>query len=482
MEDQNIIVIKRPVIEMQKSVIKSLKQNSYVEIVEPNYIYRINTITANDPLLPKLWGMQNTGQQDSAGRSGTPGVDIGATEAWNIQTGSKEVIVAVIDTGVNYNTTDLIQNIWTNEAEKNGKEGVDDDGNGFVDDIYGYNFFAGNGDPMDDHGHGTHCSGTIGAKGNDGQGIVGVAWNVRIMALKFLGQDGSGSLEAAIRAIDYATKNGAKIMSNSWGGGAYSETLKQAIQRANKAGAIFIAAAGNESNNNDSSPAYPASYNVPNVLSVAAIDNGGELASFSNFGKATVHVAAPGVNIYSTTKNGYESWSGTSMATPHVSGIAVLLYSEFPEMTNIEVRNRIIETVKLTPGLRRKASSRGVANAYLALMNIKTPEDVNDPEKWAFKSVDVSTPHPYKEKSNETYEVKVDGAKEVAIYFEKFKTEAKYDTVKLIDSTGKEVDVYSGENDDTISAVISGDSVKIIFKSDATDNSYGFDISKIYYR
>jgi len=480
--DQNIVVIKRPVIETQKSAMNKLMNNEDVQIVEPNYIYRMNSVSANDPLLPKLWGMQNTGQQDPTGQPGIAGVDIGATEAWNIQTGSNDVVVAIIDTGVNYNTEDLVQNIWTNEAELNGKEGVDDDGNGYIDDIHGFNFITNKGDSMDDHGHGSHCAGTIGARGNDGKGIVGVSWNVKIMGVKFLSKEGSGSLEDAIKAIDYATKNGAKILNNSWGGGSYSELLKEAIVRSNKAGALFVAAAGNESNNNDSNPSYPATYDVPNVLSVAAVDNRGQMASFSNYGKSKVHVAAPGVNIYSTTNRGYESWSGTSMATPHVTGIAALLAAEFPEMSNVEMRNRIIETAKPLAGVRGKVSSGGLANAFLALKNEKPPQDPNDPSSWATKNVEVSTPHPYKENFTATYEVKVDGAKEIAIYFKKFQTENKYDTVTILDSTGKQVDVYSGGNDDTISAVVSGSNAKIVFKSDTTETNYGFDITKVYYR
>lgn len=479
---QNIVVIKRPVMEKQVSVLNILKDNPAVEIVEPNYIYRVNAVTANDPLISKLWGLENTGQQDSIGQAGISGIDISAPAAWNIQTGSDDVLVAIIDTGVNYNTEDLVPNIWTNEAELNGQPGVDDDGNGYIDDIHGYNFITDKGDPLDDHGHGSHCAGTIGARGNDGKGIVGVNWNVKIMGVKFLSKDGSGSLESAIKAIDYATKNGAKILNNSWGGGAFSELLKQSIERSNAAGALFVAAAGNESNNNDSEPTYPATYDVPNVLSVAAIDNRGRMASFSNYGKTKVHVAAPGVNIYSTTLRGYESWSGTSMAAPHVSGISALLAAEFPDMKNTEIKTRIMETAKTNAGLRGKVKTQGIANAYTALMNQKPEPDRNDPSMWESKAVSISTPHPYKENFREIYNVKVDGAKEIAIYFDKLQVENKYDTVTLLDSKDQQVEVYSGHNDDMISAVIPGDSVKIIIKSDSTENDYGFDISKVYFR
>lgn len=481
---QNIVVIKRPVFEIQSNVVKSLSENPMVDIVEPNYIYRINK-TPNDPMLGQLWGMINTGQQDSQRRAGIAGVDIGAEQAWDITTGSKDVIVAVIDTGIDYNHADLKDNLWTNEAELNGKPGVDDDGNGIIDDIHGANFVDANkptGNPLDDHGHGSHCSGTIGATGDDGKGIVGVAWNVRIMGIKFLSASGSGSLDGALKGIDYATKMGAKIMSNSWGGGGYSETLKQAIERSNVAGALFVAAAGNESNNNDANPTYPATYDVPNVLSVAAIDNRGQIASFSNYGKTKVHVGAPGVNIYSSISGGgYDSWSGTSMATPHVSGMAVLLATNEPNLTNVEMKERIIATSKPIAGLRGK-SRGGLVNAYAMLTNTLPAPDPNDPINWQTVPVNISSAHPYKEKTNETYEVRVPGAKQIALYFSKFDTERDYDKIELFDANGKKVATISGKNDDSFSTPVDGEYVKIVFTSDDSVNRYGFDITKAAWR
>ncbi|WII72995.1 S8 family serine peptidase [Bdellovibrio sp. 22V] len=477
---QNIVVIKRPVFEIQSNVVKSLSQNPLVDIVEPNYIYRINR-APNDPMLGQLWGMINTGQQDSQRRAGIAGVDIGAEQAWDITTGSKDVIVAVIDTGLNYNHPDLKDNVWVNEAELNGQAGIDDDGNGIVDDIHGANFVNANaptGNPLDDHGHGSHCSGTIGATGNDGKGIVGVAWNVRIMGVKFLSASGSGSLDGALKGIDYATKMGAKIMSNSWGGGGYSETLKQAIERSNAAGALFVAAAGNESNNNDANPTYPATYDVPNVLSVAAVDNRGQIASFSNYGRNKVHVGAPGVNIVSSiTDSAYDSWSGTSMATPHVSGMAVLLATNEPNLTNVEMKNRIIATSKPVAGLRGKVKG-GMANAYAMLTNTLPEPDQNDPINWQTVPVSVSSAHPYKEKAKEEFEVRVPGAKQIALYFSKFDTERDYDKVELFDAKGNKVATISGKNDDSFSTPIDGEYVKIVFTSDDSVNRYGFDITK----
>lgn len=476
--------VKLNAVASEDAVIANIKNDPNVSIVEPNFIYRANYgfNKTNDPLFGKLWGLSNSGQPDSKGQVGTPGIDINATNAWKVQTGSSDVIVAVIDTGINYKSADLKDNMWINEKEKNGKKGVDDDGNGFVDDIYGWNFVKNSSDPLDDQGHGSHCSGTIGAKGNDGKGIVGVAWNTRLMALKFLDSNGSGSLENALKAIDYATKNGAKVLSNSWGGGGYSETLKQAIERSHQAGAIFIAAAGNESNNNDASPTYPASYDVPNVVSVAAIDNKGALANFSNYGKSLVHIGAPGVNIFSTTNKGYDSWSGTSMAAPHVSGVAALMFSQYPEMTNLQVKALMLKTAKTIKGLKNKVKTGGIIDAYAALMqNIPAP-DMNDPVNWQTVPYQLASEHPYKAETNNTWEISIPDAREVSIYFEKFQTEYRYDTLKLYDIEGNLIQTLTGNESDTFSEVIKGNYVKVVFETDKSQEQYGFDITKVAFR
>lgn len=481
--DYNIVVVKRPAVELLSFATKTLAENPLVEYVEPNYYYRISK-TPNDPMYSQLWGLKNIGQQDSERRTGVAGVDIGAEQAWDITTGSSDVVVAVIDTGVNYDARDLKPNMWTNIPEATGKAGVDDDGNGIIDDIHGAAFVGGkvSGNPMDDHGHGSHCSGTIGAAGNDGFGVAGVAWNVKIMGVKFLDANGGGSLEDALKSIDYATKMGAKILSNSWGGGGASQALMEAIQRSDAAGTLFVAAAGNESNNNDANPTYPATYNVPNVLSVAAMDNRGQIASFSNYGKQKVHVGAPGVNILSTTQTGYASWSGTSMAAPHVSGIAVLLASANPNMNGRDLKERIVSTSRPLPGLRSKVRSGGIANAYLALTNTMPQPDPADPVNWSSVAVSVSSAHPYQNKTTEEFEVSVPGAKEIALYFAKFDTERDYDLVEIYDEKGKKVETLSGRMDDSFSSTIQGSKAKIVFKSDDSVTKYGFDLTKVAYR
>lgn len=368
--DLNIAVIQRPTIEIPENAIQELKKNPYIQIVEPNYIYRANN-SPNDPLLKLQWGLINSGQPDSTKKPGVAGMDIGAEKAWNISTGSKDVIVAVIDSGVDYMNINLKSNIWKNQIEAKGKKGVDDDSNGVIDDIYGANFVQAASPTaitMDDFGHGTHCAGIIGAQGNDSHGVTGVAWSVRIMPVKFLNSMGGGSLDSAIAAVNYATKMGAHIFSNSWGGRGNSELLKMIIEKSNDAGALFVAAAGNDSTDNDTRPIYPASFDVANILSVTAIDNRGQLARFANYGKQSIDVAAPGANVYSTVlKNEYQYMSGTSMAAPFVAGAAVLLLAKEPELTALQIKERIMTTAKPLESLKGKIQS-GLLNTTNMLL------------------------------------------------------------------------------------------------------------------
>lgn len=466
-----------------RRAINSLNTLASVEIAEPNYIYRANKLP-NDPDLGKLWGLKNTGTADTAGARGVSGIDVGAEAAWDIQTGSKSVVVAVIDTGIDFSHPDLKAQAWVNDREKNGVAGVDDDGNGFVDDVHGYNFANNKGDATDDQGHGTHCAGTIGAKGNDGRGLVGVAWDVSMMAVKFLDKSGSGTLANAVKSIDYARQMGAHIMSNSWGGGGASAILKKAIEDANTAGILFVAAAGNESNNNDLSATYPAGYDVENVLSVAAIDNRGGLASFSNYGQRTVHVAAPGVNVISTIPGGkYDSYSGTSMATPHVSGIAALLMANDSTLSHLEMKKRIIESARPLYTLGSRVSSKGIADAYYALSGLTPPADPNDPSRLPnSKPYQFESEHPYKENTKLEHRIQIQGAKKIAIKFSRFETEVGYDTLSFFDGSGGLIGSLSGKQDDGItSPLIHGDTVIIKFRSDETVNAYGFAIDGVLY-
>lgn len=352
-----------------EALMQAYASRADVEYVEPNIIFHTQ-VTPNDPLFAELWGMNNVGQT-----GGTPDADIDGPEAWDRQTGSSSVIVASIDTGVDYNHPDLAANIWTNPGEIPGN-GIDDDGNGYVDDVRGWDFANNDNDPMDDQGHGTHTAGTIAAVGNNATGVTGVAWRAKIMPLKFLTASGSGTSLGAAQAILYAASMGAKISSNSWGGGGFSQTIENAINTANQSGMLFVTAAGNANANNDTTVSYPCNSTLPNVLCVAATDHNDQKASFSNYGAVNVDLGAPGVSILSTVptgtcslcnSSGYRYLSGTSMATPHVSGAAVLLRAQFSNLTPVAVKNLLMQSTDSIAGLSGKMVSGGRLNISKAL-------------------------------------------------------------------------------------------------------------------
>ena len=340
------------------------KTTGSVISAEPDFI-RQGLLVPNDPkyLDGTLWGMQQAND-----------ADIDAPEAWDVRTTATGIVVAVIDTGIRYTHQDLAANAWVNPGEIAGDR-IDNDGNGYVDDVRGIDAYNRDGDPMDDQGHGTHCAGTIGAVGNNGIGVAGVAWGVRLMALKFLSSTGSGTDSDAVICIDYARLKGAKILSCSWGGGGAGVSLQSAIERARNAGIFMVAAAGNESNNNDLYPSYPASYPSDNIISVAATTPADGIASFSNYGEASVDLGAPGSGIYSTvaTSDGaYATYSGTSMATPHVSGALALLAAQYPTDPYASLISRLLNGTDLIPALMGKTKA-GRLNLAKALFSTNSP-------------------------------------------------------------------------------------------------------------
>lgn len=283
---------------------------------------------------------------------------IGATQVWNDFRGSKDFVVAVIDTGIDYNHEDLSFNVWRNPNPKNN-------------DIAGYDFVHNDGLPYDDQGHGTHTSGTVGAVGGNGVGVSGVNQHVSIMGVKFLNSEGSGTSSDAVRSIDYAITNGAKVLSNSWGGPGDEENqiLLEAVKRAEAKGVLFIAAAGNEGADNDGSKAsYPAAFNTENMIAVAATDKGDKVPYWSNYGAKSVHLAAPGAAVYSTVPgNRYKSESGTSMACPHVAGAAALLWAKNPSWDFKKVKEVLLKTVDPVSSLSGKTITGGRLNVLNAL-------------------------------------------------------------------------------------------------------------------
>ncbi|MFW6064343.1 MAG: S8 family peptidase [Candidatus Natronoplasma sp.] len=344
----NMAEIKLPENADVMSSIEVLTRKDEVVNAEPNYLIETSEIP-NDPGYGSLWAMDN----------------IDAPKAWNTTTGSDEIVVPVIDTGIDYNHPDLKDNIWTSE-----------EGN------HGYNAVNDSDDPMDDQGHGTHVAGTIGAVGNNDSGLVGVNWNVSLMGVKILDSEGSGNIGDAISGLEYVLerkKDGENIIvtSNSWWGDARSEMLYEAIEQHNEEGILFVTAAGNEGLNNGERPSYPANYDLPNIISVAATDKNDDLARFSNYGKRSVHVGAPGVEINSTKLDGeYGHASGTSMAVPHVSGLAALLSSHNSSHDHNNLKNIILSSVDTSDSLRNRTLVDGRINAYSSITQYSDPEDI----------------------------------------------------------------------------------------------------------
>ena len=326
-----------------KDALKKIRNHPAVLYAEPDYIVGIAGIP-DDSRFSELWGMHNTGQT-----GGVDDADIDAPEAWEISTGTKDVVVGVIDSGVDHSHPDLIDNMWVNPGEIAG-DGIDNDGNGYIDDIHGINAITNSGDPMDDNGHGTHVAGTIGATGNNSEGVVGVNHTTSMVGCKFLSAAGTGSSSDAIKCIDYMVglkNNGVnlRVINNSWGGGGFSQAVHDSITASELADMLFVAAAGNDAVDNDANPHYPSSYDHDSILAIAGTNHTDGMYSDSQWGLTSVDMAAPARNVLSTVPgNGYASFSGTSMATPHVAGAAALALSVNPELTTAELKELLMTT------------------------------------------------------------------------------------------------------------------------------------------
>ena len=356
----------------------SIQRLPAVASISTNNVVRA-TEWSNDPESSKLWGLNNQGQVIN-GVAGTPDADIDLPEALSHATIQTQVVVGIVDTGIDYNHPDLRDNMWKNPGEIAGNN-RDDDGNGFIDDVYGFNFVNNTGNPMDDDEHGTHVAGTIAASLNNSQGVAGIASGAaKLMAIKFLDANGSGTYANAIRALNYATMMSSrgvnlKVLNNSWGGYGTVPALEDAVNATNAAGILFVASAGNESNDNDGEfKAIPASYASSNIISVAATNNLDELASFSNYGATTVDLAAPGVGILSTTPgNRYQSFNGTSMAAPHVAGALALAWACHPDKTSTEIQDALFGSVDALDSLDGAVATGGRLNVNNLLTALEDP-------------------------------------------------------------------------------------------------------------
>jgi subtilisin family serine protease len=376
-EVEGLQVIQLPADATAAAMIAVYQASGLAEYAELDLV--VHALAApNDPHFAdgSLWGLHNIGQL-----GGIADGDIDAPEAWDIRQDASAIVVAVIDSGIRATHQDLAANLWINPGES-GRDflgldkrvnGRDDDGNGYSDDVHGINAINGLGWPIDDHGHGTHVSGTLGARGNNGVGVVGVAWQVQIMALKFLNHATDGSISDAIECISYARAKGAKIINASWGWyGENSLALRDAIQSAGNAGIIWVSACGNSAINNDLNPLYPASFNIDNIIAVAATTRADQLADWSSYGPTLVDLGAPGEGILScgnTHDFDYSIKQGTSMAAPHVTGAFALVWSQYPSETYRQIIDRIVSTTDPLPSLTGKCVSGGRLNLQSALAN-----------------------------------------------------------------------------------------------------------------
>jgi subtilisin family serine protease len=341
------------------SALKQLDANPAVRYAEIDGTVHAASVYPNDPLFPQLWGLNQANN-----------IDIDAPEAWSVTTGTSATIVAVLDTGLDLNNPEFVNHLWVNP---NGGSGAD----GYAGDVFGWNFVSNNGNVQDDNGHGSHVSGILAAAGNNNYGVVGVDWNALIMPVKVLDSTGSGTTDAAVSGIYFAVEHGARVINASWGGGPYSQAMANAIAFANQHGVVFVTAAGNNGTNNDRVPSYPADYRLPNEIAVAAIDQFGNLASFSDYGPTTVDLGAPGVNVLSTVPGGFAYFSGTSMATPYVAGTVALLEGIHPEFTAAQLVQRILATTKPMASLIGRTVTGGIVDAAAAIDPSTLPPPVN---------------------------------------------------------------------------------------------------------
>jgi subtilisin family serine protease len=503
-----------PGVKMEDALAR-LNASRTIQYAEPNFIYRAWHAPI-DKRLKDQWSLRNTGQKIGKEKiKGTPGADIKMFEAWEAVPGAADaaanVKVAVIDTGINLKHKDLRENIWTNPGElgawmartpaeaanavkdchDKSCNGIDDDGNGYVDDFQGWNWavkqqegkpVVGNNNPQDDNMHGSHCAGVIGARHND-RGIAGINNRVQLMALRFLDKKGSGTLEGGVEAIAYATRMGAQVISASWGSTEGSRALEEIIAEATNRGVLFVAAAGNSANDNDAMGSYPANYGAAGVLSVVASDLWDGRAYFSSYGRNATHVAAPGLEILSTVKgNGYEFLSGTSMATPHVSGLAAMLIGVHPELAGkpLELRKRIMDTSDVTPQLLSRSQSGGRINALNALLGtVPVAHERPSPDAVWGHQLDqdpIESAHPYANNQRAELQISHEGAKWIQLIFGRHSIENWGDRIEIYDGEGNLFDVITGFGTRIATRPIKGSVAKVVLVTDATVTAWGYEI------
>ena len=475
--------------------IAELEQDPDVLYAEPNYLYYARELP--DDFTNRQWWLHNDGSY------GKVDADIDAPEAWEISKGSHSVVVAVTDTGLDWDHPDIYDNLWVNSGEVQNN-GVDDDGNGYTDDIIGWDFYSGDNNPDDDDGHGTHVAGAVGAVGNNGTGVSGVNWNVSIMPLRIMGPQGA-STSASVAAIEYAVNNGARVINASWGGPGYSHAIRDAIAYANEHEVLFVTASGNDGRNSDQMSNYPNNYDQPNIVSVTSTDWNDRMSDFSTYGATTVDLAAPGSGIYSTYRGGgYQYLDGTSMSSPIVAGAAALALSVDPGLTVHELKDLMMGTVDPLSDLQGWCVTGGrlnVGNMVAALGGSSVPpvEEESPPEEeeeepppeeeepvsddWKWVDHAISSDHPYGNDFEGYATISQSGASEIRLVFDRFETEQGYDYVHLQDPATEEVVTsYSGTLGGFTTDPVEGDSVNLWLVTDYSVTAYGIDLAGYEWR
>lgn len=484
----------------EEEVLPALDVPGLTSFAEPQFLY-------HPSFQPNDWGEYLWGLRNSGIGQGRPGADIAAFGAWDVARGAG-VVVAVIDTGLDVSHPDLRDNLWRNAAEVAGN-GVDDDGNGYVDDLHGFDFVRRRGNPVDVDGHGTHVAGTVAARGHNGEGVVGVAFETKVMGIKFMEGNSGGTSSQAAEAIRYAVRSGAKVINASWGGPGGSTAIRNAISWARSQGVLFVTAAGNEGSDNDRFASYPANYDLDNIISVAASDRSDRLAEFSNFGRTRVDLAAPGVEIASTLAGGdYGYMDGTSMASPHVAGAAAILLSARPSTGYLALRaallggaeplrsgaDRIVTGGRLD--LEGSLAELGVAVGSGAVEDPDapgggeeggtggTPPDSSAPTgPFTFVPFPVESPHPYSDDFSGRVGIEApEGASQVVLHFDRLEVETNYDFVRAITADGTVLAAWTGTHGAIDSAVLPARHFDLFLQTDGSITGWGLKLRGFSYR
>ncbi len=482
--------------DQAKALLKELRANKDVLSAGLNKQFQLTQVggkncctsetLATDPLFSQQWSLRNLGSD------GKLGADIDIARAWKIQTGSQNVVVAIIDSGMDMNNPDLTGNVWRNPRES--VDGADNDSNGYNDDIYGWNFLNNDSNVQDERSHGSHVAGIIGAVGNDGRGIAGINWRVSLMPLKVFGATGGGYEEHIIQALRYAQANGAHIVNASF---AYStkgviepgeyNVLRDAINELQSSGILFVSSAGNDGLSLDATPAYPANYALPHQITVVSTDTRDVISGFSNYSPTFADIAAPGSAILSALlANNYQTQNGTSMAAPMVAGVAALLKAENPTWQATQIKEAILMGRDYVPSLATKVKTQGRLNAYNSLRGIYrvTPPE---PTNWVRQSLPevIETAHPVPFAYEKAFDVYGPAnAKAMRIIFDQIEDSCRYCTVEIYDKTGTMVVSTSqtpGVRYNEISRYVFGNYMKIVYRTALTSGAYGFKASYFEY-